>query len=138
MNYKKTNASKTTISRDVKELSKETNNIYKTISILSKRAKQIGVEMKEELLEKIDEFATTNNSLEEVFENKEQIEVSRYYERLPKSTSIAIQEMIEGNVYHRDPEPEEDNLDKFTDSIENKNENNSDSTKESNTEIKEV
>ena len=80
MNYKKTNASKTTISRDVKELSKETNNIYKTISILSKRAKQIGVEMKEELLEKIDEFATTNNSLEEVFENKEQIEVSRYYE----------------------------------------------------------
>ena len=94
--------------------------------------------MKEELLEKIDEFATTNNSLEEVFENKEQIEVSRYYERLPKSTSIAIQEMIEGNVYHRDPEPEEDNLDKFTDSIENKNENNSDSTKESNTEIKEV
>ena len=64
--------------------------------------------MKEELLEKIDEFATTNNSLEEVFENKEQIEVSRYYERLPKSTSIAIQEMIEGNVYHRVPEPEND------------------------------
>ena len=82
MNYKKTNASKTTISRDTKELSKETDNIYKTISILSKRARQIGVEMKEELLEKIDEFATTNNSLEEDFENKEQIEVSRYYERL--------------------------------------------------------
>ena len=80
MNYKKTNASKTTISRDTKELSKETDNIYKTISILSKRARQIGVEMKEELLEKIDEFATTNNSLEEVFENKEQIEVSRYYD----------------------------------------------------------
>jgi len=108
MNYKKTNASKTTVSRDVKQLSNETNNIYKTISILSKRAKQIGVEMKEELLEKIDEFATTNNSLEEVFENKEQIEVSRYYERLPKSTSIAIQEMLEGNVYHREPEIVED------------------------------
>ena len=108
MNYKKTNASKTTVSRDIKELSKETNNIYKTISILSKRAKQIGVEMKEELLEKIDEFATTNNSLEEVFENKEQIEVSRYYERLPKSTSIAIQEMLEGNIYHREPEVIED------------------------------
>lgn len=108
MNYKKTNANKTTVSRDVKELSKETNNIYKTISILSKRAKQIGVEMKEELLEKIDEFATTNNSLEEVFENKEQIEVSRYYERLPKSTSIAIQEMLEGNIYHREPEIVED------------------------------
>ena len=108
MNYKKTNASKTTVSRDIKELSKETNNIYKTISILSKRSKQIGVEMKEELLEKIDEFATTNNSLEEVFENKEQIEVSRYYERLPKSTSIAIQEMLEGNIYHREPEVIED------------------------------
>tara|TARA_B100000945_G_scaffold290891_1_gene264974 strand:+ start:99 stop:509 length:411 start_codon:yes stop_codon:yes gene_type:complete len=108
MNYKKTNASKTTVSRDIKELSKETNNIYKTISILSKRSKQIGVEMKEELLEKIDEFATTNNSLEEVFENKEQIEVSRYYERLPKSTSIAIQEMLEGNIYHREPEIIED------------------------------
>ena len=64
--------------------------------------------MKEELLEKIDEFATTNNSLEEVFENKEQIEVSKYYERLPKSTAIAIQEMLEGNVYHREPEVEED------------------------------
>ena len=108
MNYKKTNASKTTVSRDIKELSKETNNIYKTISILSKRSKQIGVEMKEELLEKIDEFATTNNSLEEIFENKEQIEVSRYYERLPKSTSIAIQEMLEGNIYHREPEIVED------------------------------
>ena len=108
MNYKKTNASKTTVSRDIKELSKETNNIYKTISILSKRSKQIGVEMKEELLEKIDEFVTTNNSLEEVFENKEQIEVSRYYERLPKSTSIAIQEMLEGNIYHREPEVIED------------------------------
>ena len=75
--------------------------------MVSKRSKQIGVEMKEELLEKIDEFATTNNSLEEVFENKEQIEVSRYYERLPKSTSIAIQEMLEGNIYHREPEIEE-------------------------------
>ena len=63
MNYKKTNASKTTVSRDVKELSKETDNIYKTISILSKRAKQIGVEMKEELLEKIDEFALNNQIL---------------------------------------------------------------------------
>ena len=109
MNYKKTDASKTTISRDVKSLSKDVGNVYKTISILAKRSNQIGHVMKEELLEKIDEFATTNNSLEEVFENKEQIEVSRYYERLPKSTAIAIQEMIEGNVYHRDPEVEDEN-----------------------------
>ena len=106
MNYKKTNASKTTISRDVKELSKETNNIYKTISILSKRAKQIGVEMKEELLEKIDEFATTNNSLEEVFENKEQIEVSKFYEKLPKAHAIAIDNWLTEKIYHRKPEQE--------------------------------
>ena len=94
MNYKKTDASKTTISRDLNSISEDVGNIYKTISILAKRSNQIGHVIKEELLEKIDEFATTNNSLEEVFENKEQIEVSRYYERLPKSTSIAIQEMM--------------------------------------------
>ena len=127
MNYKKTNASKTTISRDIKELSKDTNNIYKTISILSKRSKQIGVEMKQELLEKIDEFATTNNSLEEVFENKEQIEVSRYYERLPKSTSIAIQEMVEGNIYHREPVIEED-LELSEEDLSNDDSSNDDSS----------
>ena len=122
MNYKKTDASKTTISRDLNSISEDVGNIYKTISILAKRSNQIGHVIKEELLEKIDEFATTNNSLEEVFENKEQIEVSRYYERLPKSTSIAIQEMIEGNVYHRDPEPEEKNIDELSDDSDKKNE----------------
>ena len=118
MNYKKTNASKTTISRDVKELSKETNNIYKTISILSKRARQIGVEMKEELLEKIDEFATTNNSIEEDFENKEQIEVSRYYERLPKSTAIAFAFMchIVDEIYLAEA-PKENQLTKLLTSL---------------------
>ena len=122
MNYKKTDASKTTISRDLKSISEDVGNIYKTISILAKRSNQIGHVIKEELLEKIDEFATTNNSLEEVFENKEQIEVSRYYERLPKSTSIAIQEMIEGNIYHRDPEPEEENTNELSDDSDKKNE----------------
>ena len=109
MNYKKTNASKTTVSRDLYGLSKDVGNVYETIAILAKRSRQISVEMKEELLEKINEFATVNNSLEEVFENKEQIEVSRYYERLPKSTSIAIQELTEGKIYHRMPEKEVDN-----------------------------
>ena len=109
MNYKNTNASKTTVSRDLYGLSKDVGNVYETIAILAKRSRQISVEMKEELLEKINEFATVNNSLEEVFENKEQIEVSRYYERLPKSTSIAIQELTEGKIYHRMPEKEVDN-----------------------------
>tara|TARA_B100000579_G_C22420750_1_gene660678 strand:+ start:201 stop:599 length:399 start_codon:yes stop_codon:yes gene_type:complete len=108
MNYKKTNASKTTVSRDLYGLSKDVGNVYETIAILAKRSRQISVEMKEELLDKINEFATVNNSLEEVFENKEQIEVSRYYERLPKSTSIAIQELAEGKIYHRMAEKKED------------------------------
>tara|TARA_B100001250_G_C19271273_1_gene559219 strand:- start:136 stop:540 length:405 start_codon:yes stop_codon:yes gene_type:complete len=110
MNYKKTNASKTTVSRDLYGLSKDVGNVYETIAILAKRSRQISVEMKEELLEKINEFSTVNNSLEEVFENKEQIEVSRYYERLPKSTSIAIQELTEGKIYHRMPEKKEDDI----------------------------
>ena len=109
MNYKKTNASKTTVSRDLYGLSKDIGNVYETIAILAKRSRQISVEMKEELLEKINEFATVNNSLEEVFENKEQIEVSRYYERLPKSTAIAIQELTEGKIYHRMAEEKSDN-----------------------------
>ena len=118
MNYKKTNASKTTVSRDLHGLSKDVGNVYETIAILAKRSRQISVEMKEELLEKINEFATVNNSLEEVFENKEQIEVSRYYERLPKSTSIAIQELTEGKIYHRMAEKKSD--DESNDSDENK------------------
>ena len=113
MNYKKTNASKTTVSRDLYGLSKDVGNVYEAIAILAKRSRQISVEMKEELLEKINEFATVNNSLEEVFENKEQIEVSRYYERLPKSTAIAIQELTEGKIYHRMAEKKSD--DEFND-----------------------
>ena len=108
MNYKKTNAEKTTVSRDLYSLSNDVGNVYETIAILAKRSRQISVEMKEELLEKINEFSTVNNSLEEVFENKEQIEVSRYYERLPKSTSIAIQELKEGKIYHRMAEEKKD------------------------------
>ena len=122
MNYKKTNASKTTVSRDLYGLSKDVGNVYETIAILAKRSRQISVEMKKELLEKINEFATVNNSLEEVFENKEQIEVSRYYERLPKSTSIAIQELTEGKIYHRMPEKEVDNdLSVNEELVDNKN-----------------
>ncbi|GER60858.1 DNA-directed RNA polymerase subunit omega [Patiriisocius marinus] len=78
-----------------------TNNIYEAISIISKRANQINGDIKKELLEKLDEFATYNDSLEEIFENKEQIEVSKFYEKLPKPHSLAVQEWLENKIYHR-------------------------------------
>ena len=93
MAYKDSTAERTTITRNLRELEAETSNIYETITVLSKRSNQINVEMKEELNQKLDEFATSTDNLEEIFENREQIEVSRYYERLPKSGAIAIQEL---------------------------------------------
>ncbi|PKA81895.1 RNA polymerase Rpb6 [Ulvibacter sp. MAR_2010_11] len=78
-----------------------TGNIYEAISIVSKRAIQINNDIKKELLEKLDEFATYNDSLEEIFENKEQIEVSKFYEKLPKPHALAIQEWLENKIYHR-------------------------------------
>lgn len=107
MNYKHTNAEKTTITRDIKDLEVGTSNIYETINILAKRAKQINSEIKEELTQKLQDFATHTDNLEEVFENREQIEVSKFYEKLPKPSSIALQEFVEGKVYHRIPEEEE-------------------------------
>ena len=109
MDYKKTNAARTTISRDVQELAEHAGgNIYELISILKKRAGQIGVEIKEELLAKLDEFATPSDTLEEVFENQEQTEISRFYERLPKPTLIAIQEMLQDEIYMREEVKEEE------------------------------
>ena len=103
MDYKKTNAARTTISRDLEELSESVNgNVYELIAILKQRANQIGVEIKEELIAKLDEFATPSDTLEEVFENQEQTEISRFYERLPKPTLIAIQEMLEDKIYIRE------------------------------------
>jgi len=103
MDYKKTNAARTTISRDLKELADSVGgNMYELISILKSRANQINVEIKEELLAKLDEFATPSDTLEEVFENQEQTEISRFYERLPKPTLIAIQELLEDNIYIRE------------------------------------
>jgi DNA-directed RNA polymerase subunit K/omega len=108
MNFKNTNAAKTTITRDVKELENQTENIYESIVILSKRANQISSEMKEELNAKLQEFATSQDNLEEVFENREQIEISRFYERLPKPHAIAIQELLEDKIYFRRIEEEEE------------------------------
>ena len=96
------------ITRNVAELAKETGNVYESISIISKRANQISVKIKEELNSKLAEFATTVDNLEEVFENREQIEISKYYERMPKPTILAIEEFIEGKVMYRMPDEEEE------------------------------
>ncbi|OQA47996.1 MAG: hypothetical protein BWY47_01287 [Bacteroidetes bacterium ADurb.Bin302] len=104
MDYKKSNASLSTITRDVNNLCKNTANVYETVAIISKRANQISVEIKEELKRKLEEFSSNNvDNLEEVFENREQIEISKYYERLPKPTLLATQEYIEDKTYFRNP-----------------------------------
>ena len=106
MDIKKTNAAQSTKTYNRDEFENKTDNIYQAISIISKRAEQIKGDVKKELIEKLDEFATHNDSLEEIFENKEQIEVSKFYERLPKPHAIAIQEWIDNKVYHRDSNEE--------------------------------
>ena len=111
MAYKDSTAERTTITRNLRELEAETSNIYETITVLSKRSNQINVEMKEELDQKLDEFATSTDNLEEIFENREQIEISKFYERLPKPQSIAIKELEEDKVYIRNKEEEATNQD---------------------------
>ena len=106
MDYKKSNAPTTTVTRDLMELAEETGNIYETVAIIGKRANQIAVEIKNDLSHKLAEFASYNDNLEEVFENREQIEISRYYEKLPKPTLLATQEFVEDKVYWRDPSKE--------------------------------
>ena len=110
MDYKKSNAPTTTVTRDMKDLWKDTGNVYETVSIIAKRSNQIAAEMKNDLSKKLQEFASYNDNLEEVFENREQIEISRYYEKLPKPTLIATQEFIEGKVYYRNPSKEKEKL----------------------------
>ncbi|MBF1553735.1 MAG: DNA-directed RNA polymerase subunit omega [Prevotella salivae] len=102
MDYKKSKAPVNTVTRDIMELCQETGNIYESVAIIAKRSNQISVEIKQDLNKKLAEFASYNDSLEEVFENREQIEISRYYEKLPKPTLLATEEFVEGNVYWRD------------------------------------
>ena len=94
----------TTVTINREEFDTDTDNIYEAISIVAKRATQINAEIKKELLEKLEEFATYSDSLEEVFENKEQIEVSKFYEKLPKPQALAIQEWLEDKIYYRNTE----------------------------------
>ena len=110
MDYRKTNAPSNTVTRDMMDLCKDTGNVYETVAIIAKRANQISVDMKQDLEKKLQEFASFNDNLEEVFENREQIEISRYYEKLPKPTLIATQEYIDGKIYDRNPAKEKDTI----------------------------
>ena len=95
------------VTRNMADFAEQTGNVYMSVSVISKRANQISVKLKEELNSKLAEFATTVDNLEEVFENREQIEISKYYERMPKPTNLAVEEFLEGKVYLRNPEEEE-------------------------------
>ena len=103
MDYKKSKAPVNTVTRNIMDLCEDTENIYESVAIIAKRANQISVQVKEDLSKKLAEFASYNDSLDEVFENREQIEISRYYEKLPKPSLLATQEFIEDQVYWRDP-----------------------------------
>lgn len=111
MDYKKTNAPLNTVTRDMMDLCKDTGNVYETVCIIAKRSNQIAGEMKRDLDKKLQEFASLNDNLEEISENREQIEISRYYEQLPKPTLIAAQEYIDGKIHFRNPAKEKLNLD---------------------------
>ena len=106
MDFKKTNAENTSITRDLRLLDSKTNNIYESLAIMSKRANQISVDLKEELTGKLQEFASNTDNLEEIFENREQIEISKFYERLPKPSDISIQEFIDDKIHFRKPTQE--------------------------------
>ncbi len=103
LDYKKSKAPITTITRDLDKLEAATGNIYETVVVIAKRSNQISVEMKQELNRKLEEFAYYTDNLEEVFENREQIEISKFYERLPKPSLISMQEFLDNEIYYRNP-----------------------------------
>jgi DNA-directed RNA polymerase subunit K/omega len=105
-NNNKSTVASSTITRDLRELDKGTDNIYESLVIMAKRANQISNNIKEELHQKLSEFASSNDNLEEVFENREQIEISKHYEKLPKPTLVAVQEFLDDKVYYRNPAKE--------------------------------
>ena len=102
MDLKKTTAPVNTITYNKNVIEEPTGNVYEAITIIAKRANQINSEIKKELIEKLEEFATYNDSLEEVFENKDQIEVSKFYEKLPKPHALAVQEWLDGKIFYKD------------------------------------
>lgn len=104
MDLKKTDAPVTTVTYNRNVVDAPTNNIYEAISVIAKRAEQINTDIRRELIDKLEEFATYNDSLEEIFENKEQIEVSKFYEKLPKPHALAVKEWLDDKIYHRNTE----------------------------------
>ena len=104
MDYKRVTASTTTETRNLSDLSENVGNIYETVKVLGKRANQISVVMKQDLDAKLLEFASYSDNLEEVFENHEQIEISRFYEKLPKPSLLAIDELEHDEIYSRNPD----------------------------------
>jgi DNA-directed RNA polymerase subunit K/omega len=113
MDYKKTTVPGTTVTRDMMRMAEETGNVYETVRIIGKRANEISSDIKHDLERKLQEFTSYTDSLDEVFENREQIEISRYFERLPKPTLVATQEFIEGEIYYRNPSKDRDNFDEL-------------------------
>ena len=109
MKFKKTGAEKSTITREVNDLTEKTGSVFTSVSILASRSKQINEKMKEELLSKLEEFALDQEQLDEVFENQEQIAVSRFYESLPKPWAIAMQELMKDEIYVRQIDETEEN-----------------------------
>ena len=107
MNTPKNTIPTSTITRDVRQLDVKTDNIYESLVIIAKRANQISNNLKEELNGKLSEFASSNDNLEEIFENREQIEISKHYERLPKPTLIAVDEFLNDKIYFRNPSKEQ-------------------------------
>lgn len=100
----------TTITRNTADFSQMTDNIYETVAMLTKRSNQIAIDVKRELHKKIEEFSSNNDTMEEIYENREQIEVVRHYERMPKPTLVATEEYLEGQIYYRNPAKEDQNM----------------------------
>ena len=109
MDYKRTNAPLNTVTRDLNKMAEQTGNVYESVCIIARRANEIAVEIKKDLEKKLQEFAASDN-LEEVTENREQIEISKFYERLPKPTLIATQEYIDHKLYFSNPAKQRDQL----------------------------
>ena len=103
MDYKRVKTEDTAVTRKVRDFSKGTNNLYETVAILSKRADQIEIDLKSELDEKTGEFYSPTDTLDEVFENREQIEIARYYEKIPKPSLLATWEYMNDRIYFRNP-----------------------------------
>ena len=107
MDYRKTTAPTNTVTRDMIKLCHDNqDNVYETVMVIAKRANQISNEMKQDLEKKLEEFTNLSDNLEEVFENHEQIEISRSYEKMPKPTLIATEEYLEDKIYYKNPSRE--------------------------------